>query len=119
MRAECDSKLAQVVYWARQVLDMHNKVTAKLAEKFATNPANALEWGQEYFQHGADYGVATHVKAMFEGGVTTEDMRQDFIRTALHSASRHSRSTSPTSNLVADYKMEAEAKVAKMLNGMW
>jgi hypothetical protein len=110
-------RLARAVNWAQGVLEKHEEVTADLTERFAKDPAYAMSWGMEYFQHAADYAVAKDLKGMFEHGVDVQSMLNDFNRALRHKASYPSRSTSPTSNLVDQETLRALTKVVGYLDG--
>ena len=109
--------LARAVNWAQGVLEKHEEVTADMTARFAKDPAYAMSWGMEYFQHAADYAVAKDLKSMFEHGVNVQSMLNDFNRALRHKASYPSRSTSPTSNLVDQETLRALTKVVGYLDG--
>lgn len=109
--------LARAVNWAVGVLEKHEEVTAKMADRFAKDPAYAMGWSLEYFKHAADYSVAKDLKSMFEHGVAVENMLYDFNRALRHKASYPSRSTSPTSNLVDQETLRALTVVVGYLDG--
>jgi len=71
-------RLARAARWAQGVLDQHETVTAELSERFAKDPAYALSWSMNYYEHAANHSVAKDLKDMFEHGVTVESMLNDF-----------------------------------------
>jgi hypothetical protein len=110
-------RLARAANWAQGVLEKHEEMTADLTERFAKDPAYAMSWGMEYFQHAADYSVAKDLKSMFEHGVSTQSMLADFTRAMRHKSAYPSRSTSPVSNLVDQETLRALTKVVGYLDG--
>jgi hypothetical protein len=110
-------RLARAANWAQGVLEKHEEMTADLTERFTKDPAYAMSWGMEYFQHAADYSVAKDLKSMFEHGVNVQSMLNDFNRALRHKASYPARSSSPVSNLMDQETLRALTKVVGYLDG--
>lgn len=111
------ANLARAVRWAQQVIAQHNEVAANLGNEFAKDPVNAMSWSMKYFSHAADYTMAQEFKYMFEHGVSVQDMIIMITRTMRQKALYPERSSSPTSDLMAQEQLRATTKLLGYLDG--
>lgn len=114
---EGESRLARAVGWALNVVADHEAKSAKFAKDFAENPAYAMQWSGQYFDHAARYQAAREVLNYFENGITTHDLLCVAMREVMMKAGSPQRSTSPTSNLIEQDLLSAWTKVVGYLNG--
>lgn len=91
----------------------------KFQQDFAKNPTYALEWSQQTFKDAAAQRVFNKVLALLENdevdgvdGVVIE-LKSDIIFMASHITNK---STSATSNLLDEAKLEATVEALKILS---
>lgn len=96
-----EGKLAYVCRRAASDAESAEKALAEFAAKLAQDPAYALGWSIKSFEQAAALAVAKEVRRAFEQGATFDELRSVAMREALRGARSPERSTSPTSNLMA------------------
>lgn len=123
---------------------MKTRTRAKLTEQFQANitdakatieawstrlvesPAYAFTWSEKAFAAAAEVEVYASLLMMVEGAsaeYSDEKICEKLLHVAnervMHAAKYPQHSTSPTSNLVEQYKMVTWANAAEYLEGRW
>lgn len=88
----------------------------KTRDEFTANllksPTHALGWARDLFSEAAEYELAHELLEVYAAGIHYDDMKTEMLARLTRQASYcTSRSTSPTSNLVDDAKLQALAKI--------
>lgn len=84
----------------------------KFAVEFAKDPAYALSWGTDAFQHAAQLRVLKQIiAALTDGDGNLENIRSTMMDRVLHKSRYPAQSTSPTSNLIEQYELAACAEI--------
>ena len=83
----------------------------KFKEKFAQDPAYALEWSLDTFRQAAELRTLLACINDLESGATVEQMTHHLMSNVLHKSKYPPQSTSPTSNLMEQYTLAACANL--------
>lgn len=109
-------KFWNTVRGAKSTVEHFEREREKFIESIRTNPGHALEWANGFFDNTADYETAMWIIDRFEHGVSEEEFFADVQRETLRRASDMFQSTSPTSNLMSNYRRKAFADIATHAN---
>jgi hypothetical protein len=104
-------------HYEEQIADC-NDTLAEWGTKFNDNPLYAFEWSLGAIACAARLIVAEEILGAIEGGVATrKTILKHAEKQALNGAKYPPQSTSPTSNLAAQYKTAAWADAVEVFNG--
>jgi len=82
----------------------------KFIEDFNENAAHALEWSKDMFKTVAEESVLMRMKSYLNQDVSIEDIKRELLEDTIRGAKYPPQSTSPTSNLLEQYKAVANAE---------
>jgi hypothetical protein len=95
-----------------------NEALEKWRMKFADNPLFAFEWSLGAIGSAASLIVAEEILGAIDGGVATrKTILKHAEKRVMTGALYPPQSTSPTSNLAAQYKTAAWANAVELLSG--
>lgn len=104
--------------WAREIrkanytIESYGVTRDKFIQRLMEYPSDALSWSVSLFEAAADFELAQNILHYYAEGLSHEDLKkqmlEDVISKARYSANK---STSPTSNLMADCHLQAKAKI--------
>ena len=104
-----NAKLLKIAIIKIETLEDNKK---KFIEDFAENPSYALSWSLDIYDNMAELKVWKEVERVLitkDTKVTIESLKQSYLRFVLNGTKYPSRSTSPTSNLMAECLLSAQA----------
>ena len=97
-------------------LQMAKDQLAKFAQGVINDPVHAMEWGDRAVTAAGELHVLFIAVEAMKEGVSFARVRAQAVEQALRSAKYPARSSSPMSNLTAQAKGEAWAKLAERLD---
>lgn len=114
--SEEEMRLAYVARRMKNQLQSAEGVLADFAEKLAEDPSYALSWGMRSFEAAAERYVSLLVKSYVVSGATYDDLKSMATKEALRGARFPERSTSVTSNLMAQCTTAAWAALVELMS---
>lgn len=96
-------------------LERARAAIAKFGDNLSVNPAYAFEWGMAAIDAAGVIEVYSRAQLAIEAGQPLADLRAELSKNVFFAARNPERSTSTTSNLIAQAKLSATAALVELL----